>query len=306
MPKKDGGGGVVLMGLAVLGVFGLMAMGGKKAKAETPLDELDDELEQELEEESPSMPAAPDIPSPSQPTAPGMAPAQVPVQVPPQEEPSPIRVDPEKDTVPGKSKRRERIAKASEKAAEAIAEAAERAAEASPEELPAVLAEEAQKAAPAIVEAAAEAAPAIQAEAQDILAPKIVAEGAPQETPVPPDTLALTEALLAAEKQPSWKRIESAVTQWQKSRGLVQDGKFGPKSALTIAQEIGTIPLVRYWPRTAGPNPDAAVEQYRNALRAIAQSKPTQHAALLNASAMREKGQAFGPPHGTRGKLPAA
>ncbi|MCH9730981.1 MAG: hypothetical protein K0U84_15105 [Actinomycetia bacterium] len=301
MPRKNAGGGAVVAGaVVVLGLFGLMAMTGKKSKARS-LEEVEEELDEEVLE-SPSEPIAADIPSPSQPTA-ASAPQALPQPM--QEEPSPIKVDPERDTEPAKTKRREKIAKASEKAAEAIAEAAQTAAEAPPDQMPAVLAQAAQEAAPAVLEAAAEAAPAIQEEVTAIL-PKVVTEGAPQETPVPPDTLALTEALLAAEKMPNWKRIESAVTQWQKSRGLVEDGKFGPKSAITIANEIGTLPLVRYWPRSAGPNPQAAVEEYRNAIRTIAQSKPTQHAALLNASALREQGQAFGPPHGTRGKLPAA
>jgi len=110
---------------------------------------------------------------------------------------------------------------------------------------------------------------------------------------VPADTAALVAALLRAEASAGWKKIDPAVMAWQKSRGLVQDGKFGPKSAIVVASEIGTVPIVRYWPQGSykeGP----WLNQYRSALLELAAKATEPRASQLRHSAEREQGQGFG------------
>ena len=114
----------------------------------------------------------------------------------------------------------------------------------------------------------------------------------------------MVSALLDSEKLPNWKKIESAVRLWQRGRGLKPDGKFGPATALTVAQETGVLPIVRFWPRAASGRPDKAIEAYRASLVEIAANAPEPRRSQLIASAEREKGQAFGPPTGSKGKRP--
>lgn len=111
-------------------------------------------------------------------------------------------------------------------------------------------------------------------------------------------TAAMLKDLLTAEQQPGWKRKYQSVKDWQRARKLKVDGMFGKVSALTLAQEVGTIPLIRYWAK--GDQPNTAVEAYRDALEAIAaNAAEPRHAQLLQA-AQREQGQGFaanpGPP----------
>ncbi len=109
---------------------------------------------------------------------------------------------------------------------------------------------------------------------------------------VPADTATMVQALLAAEATPNWKRKSPEVQAWQKSRGLKQDGEFGPKSALTVAGEIGTVPIVRYWPK--GAQQAKAVRDYQAALLELANTAPEPRASQLRVSAQREQGQGFG------------
>lgn len=109
---------------------------------------------------------------------------------------------------------------------------------------------------------------------------------------VPADTALLVQALLADEATNGWKKKSPAVQAWQKSRGLKQDGQFGPKSALTVAGEIGTVPIVRYWP--AGAQQAKAVRDYQAALLELANAAPEPRASQLRVSAQREQGQGFG------------
>jgi len=122
--------------------------------------------------------------------------------------------------------------------------------------------------------------------------------------PVPDDTRELVTAMLAQEKLPRWKKREAAVRAWQVSRGMVDDGMFGPKSGLVVANEVGTVPIVRFWPRAAGANPRAALDDYRAALETIARNKSGVHAQQLRKAAARERGQGFGPPQGDNGIRP--
>lgn len=129
---------------------------------------------------------------------------------------------------------------------------------------------------------------------------------APAEKPVPPDptppeptskvpseTLDVVQAMLAEESKANWKRPSDALVIWQKSRRLKPDGLFGPKTALQFAKEIGTIPIVRYWPRGSYPS-GKWLEEFRASLRALAAKAPEPRASKLLASAKREQGQGWG------------
>lgn len=119
-----------------------------------------------------------------------------------------------------------------------------------------------------------------------------------QQDDVPDDTADVVAIMLEAESTPNWKRAEPTLAEWQESRGLTADGKLGPGTAKRMAEEIGTLPIIRFWPLSAGPNPQRAIDAYRNELRAIARDVGGSHGEQLRQSAVREKGQSFGPPTG--------
>jgi hypothetical protein len=122
-------------------------------------------------------------------------------------------------------------------------------------------------------------------------APVVATPAAVQPALVAPETAALVAELLAAESSPTWKRKYKSVGVWQKSRGLKVDEMFGPKSALAVAKEIGTVPIVRYWP--AGSNPVKVVPQFKLDLLELAKQAEEPRRAQLLISAKRERGQAF-------------
>lgn len=133
-----------------------------------------------------------------------------------------------------------------------------------------------------------------------VIAPPEAAE-APPATTVRSDTAQMVNALLLAEGRDGWNDVDPAVQAWQSPRGLVVDGKFGPKSALTVAEEFGTVPIIRFWPK--GSQKAKALQDYRAALVALAnQATDSTRAAQLRVSAQREQGQSFGV---TQGKAPA-
>lgn len=139
--------------------------------------------------------------------------------------------------------------------------------------------------------------------------PPVPAETAPAHpaaapTSVSADTAAMVNALLTAEGRSGWNIVDPAVQAWQKSRGLVVDGKFGPKSALAVAEEFGTVPIIRFWPKGSQKAP--ALQNYRAALLEIANhSTDTTRAAQLKVSAQREQAQAFGAKAAAAPALPA-
>jgi hypothetical protein len=120
-------------------------------------------------------------------------------------------------------------------------------------------------------------------------------------TTVDKDTADMVSELLTAEASPGWNSTDPTVSVWQKNRPpLVVDGKFGPKTALAVAQSFGTIPLIRFWP--LGSTKAKLLSDYQTALIEIANaSTDPVRAAQLHASAKREQAQAFS----TKGKLPA-
>ncbi len=119
-------------------------------------------------------------------------------------------------------------------------------------------------------------------------------------TTVKGDTAAMVSALLSAEAQPGWNVTDPNVKVFQANRGLKQDAKFGPATALKAALEIGTLPLVRFWP--LGTAKATLLQNYQAALLNLAnQSSDPAHAAQLRHSAQREQAQAFS----VKGKIAA-
>lgn len=126
----------------------------------------------------------------------------------------------------------------------------------------------------------------------------------PGATNVSADTAAMVNALLLAEQSKGWNKVEPTVQAWQKPRGLKQDGLFGPKTALSVAEEFGTVPIIRVWP--AGSQKAQALQDYRTALLEIAShTTDAVRAAQLRASAAREQAQGFGPKRGAATALPS-
>jgi hypothetical protein len=112
----------------------------------------------------------------------------------------------------------------------------------------------------------------------------------------PADTLALASAMLLQERSPHWRVIPlAALKTWQKSHGRSVDGAFGTGDALAMAQEIGTLPIIRAWPKGSYPG-DGKLAAYRAALLQIASSAPEPRASQLRAAAARENGQGYGTP----------
>ena len=132
-----------------------------------------------------------------------------------------------------------------------------------------------------------------------IIPPAVPAVSVAETTPEadPNGTIALARAMLAAEGTSGWRDVSAAVESWQGVVGLSKpDGKFGTGSALRMAQEVGVMPLIRYW-STGGKTLAQQLQAYRVALydraRVVnAAGNPT-HAAALVSSAAREKGQGW-------------
>lgn len=124
----------------------------------------------------------------------------------------------------------------------------------------------------------------------------------PPPTAVSADTAAMVNALLTAEASAGWNKADPAVQAWQKVRPpLKVDGLFGPKTALTVAEQFGTVPIIRVWP--SGSQKARALQDYRAALIEIANNtSDATRAAQLRVSAQREQGQGYGV---ARGKAPA-
>jgi hypothetical protein len=109
-------------------------------------------------------------------------------------------------------------------------------------------------------------------------------------------TIALAKSMIDREQMSGWKSaLQPDIMSWQRRVGLTGDGKFGPGSALRMAQEVGILPVVRYWPASSQKN--VAVPQYQSQLRALAdsvQSANPAHAEALRLSAAFEQGQTYG------------
>lgn len=125
----------------------------------------------------------------------------------------------------------------------------------------------------------------------------------PGATTVAADTALMVNTLLEREARKGWNAADPTVQAWQKKRGLKLDGLFGPKSALTVAEEFGTVPIIRVWP--AGSQKAPALQNYRAALIELANSTTdATRAQQLRVSAQREQGQGFGPKRGAAAAIP--
>lgn len=116
-----------------------------------------------------------------------------------------------------------------------------------------------------------------------------------QPSTVPADTATLAAQMLADEASANWKKKYAALKTWQSARSLVADGMYGVKSATRMAQEIGTLPIIRYWPK--GSTRETALEPYRTTILSIAAQAPEPRKAQLTMSANREQGQSFTAPN---------
>jgi hypothetical protein len=123
--------------------------------------------------------------------------------------------------------------------------------------------------------------------------PLVVAEVEPAADPN--GTVALAQAMKAEEESSGWKYVSEALKEWQRRVGRKVDGKFGTGDALRMAQEVGNVPLIRYWPLNGKPLA-TLLPQYREQLRVLAASlkaSAPQHAAALLLSALNETGQGW-------------
>jgi hypothetical protein len=113
----------------------------------------------------------------------------------------------------------------------------------------------------------------------------------------PNGTIAVARALIDVESQPGWKEaLQPLVANWQKKVGLSAEGKFGPASALKMGEEVGVLPLIRYYPK-GSPTKASAVRAYQTKLYALADKLDAEgkheHATAIRASAEHETGQSW-------------
>jgi hypothetical protein len=112
----------------------------------------------------------------------------------------------------------------------------------------------------------------------------------------PNGTIAVARALIAVEAEPDWKgKLQGLVTNWQRKVGLTADGLFGTSAVERMAQEVGVLPLVRYFSKKFATKA-AALKDYQARLYAAADAiepKNAQHAAAIRASIEHEQGQGW-------------
>ncbi len=111
----------------------------------------------------------------------------------------------------------------------------------------------------------------------------------------PADTVAVVTTMLDQEHLPHWRIAAPGLQQWQAARKLTPDGNFGPGTALALAAEMGTVPIIRAWPKGSFLG-SKHLPAYQTALRQLAQSAPEPRKSQLMAAANREQGQGFGTP----------
>jgi hypothetical protein len=111
-------------------------------------------------------------------------------------------------------------------------------------------------------------------------------------------TIALAQKMINAESAAGWKTaLKAEIGAWQKKLGLKVDSLFGTKSALKMAEEVGILPLVRYYSATGGSQLQQ-VAAYRVALNKLADqfqvsADGVAHAKGLRSSAAYEAGQGY-------------
>lgn len=128
----------------------------------------------------------------------------------------------------------------------------------------------------------------------------------------PKGTVKLARLMLARETLPNWKEddLDGDIGAWQEELGLKPDNKFGIKSAAVMAEEVGVLPLIRYWPTGTVSKADAE-KQYDAAISNVILTKlkpelpdSQAHIDALTASMNREVAVSYGnsnpPPQKTR------
>lgn len=112
----------------------------------------------------------------------------------------------------------------------------------------------------------------------------------------PNGTIALAKSMINAESSAGWKTaLANDIKVWQARMGLTADGKFGPKSAIKMADEVGVLPLVRYYASTGGTKA-TQLAAYRTAIGQVASNvyatNPA-HSISLRSSQDYEQGQGY-------------
>jgi hypothetical protein len=129
-----------------------------------------------------------------------------------------------------------------------------------------------------------------------VVVPPPSANPAEQATnPPAPDTMQVVTTMLDQEHLPHWRIAAPGLGDWQRARGLSPDGNFGPGTAMVMAKEIGTVPIIRAWPKGSFLG-SQDLPNYQAKLRALAASVAEPQRSQLLAAAQREQGQGFGTP----------
>lgn len=114
----------------------------------------------------------------------------------------------------------------------------------------------------------------------------------------PDGTIHLARLMIAAESSPGWKAVSDTVKIWQTKKRLTPDGKFGLGGALVMADEVGILPLIRYFAKgtpTKTSGVDKARAAYMAKADALEREGKKEHADALRMSASYEEGQGWPP-----------
>lgn len=128
--------------------------------------------------------------------------------------------------------------------------------------------------------------------------PIAIAETSPEADPN--GTISLARAMLTRENLPNWKEdLQQSIKEWQEGVGLKPDGKFGMKSAARMAEEVGILPLVRFWTAGIVWNKASAKKEYEKVMRPVIDGlradlpESQAHINALEKSLAREQAQSL-------------
>lgn len=114
----------------------------------------------------------------------------------------------------------------------------------------------------------------------------------------PNGTVALARDMIERESRSGWKTaLQPQIKAWQAAVGIDADGKFGIGAAEKMAEEVGILPRVRYFPRdtyTKQQGLDRYAERIGAVERRIKREGKTAHAAALRTSIAREGAESWG------------